>query len=278
VTGDGVPDLITGAGPGGSPRVRVFDGATGAAVRDLFAFEPSFTGGVYVAAADLDRDGFADIIVSADQFGGPRVVIFSGKDGSQLASFFGIDDSAFRGGARVAAGDINGDGTPDVAVAAGILGGPRVALYDGRSLLPGKSPAKLTNDFFAFEDTVRNGVFLAVGDVSGDAFGDVVVGGGPGGGPRVVVFDGKTLLTNPAAPPVASFFSGDPAGRSGVTVAARDTDGRGKAEVITGTAPVPSFAPGAAPVVTLFTVAGGSASQVRTFAPLDATTDGIFVG
>jgi glucose/arabinose dehydrogenase len=278
VTGDGVPDLVVGAGPGGSPRVRVFDGATGSPVRDLFAFEQSFTGGVYVAAADLNRDGFADLIVSADQFGGPRVVVFSGKDGSQLASFFGIDDNAFRGGARVAAGDINGDGTPDVVVAAGILGGPRVAVFDGRSLLPGQMPAKLVNDFFAFEDTVRNGVFVAVGDVNGDTSGDVIVGGGPGGGPRVVVFDGKMLLSNPAAPPVASFFSGDPAGRSGVTVAARDTDGDGKAEVITGTAPLLSFAPGAAPVVTLYTVVGGSASQVRTFAALDPSTDGIFVG
>jgi hypothetical protein len=165
-----------------------------------------------------------------------------------------------------------------VAVAAGILGGPRVALFDGRTLLPGKAPAELTNDFFAFEDTVRNGVFVAIGDVNGDSFGDVVVGGGPGGGPRVAVFDGKTLLPNPAAPPVASFFSGDPAGRSGVTVAARDTDGDGKAEVITGTAPVLSFAPGPAPVVTVYTVTGGSASQVRTFSPLDPSTDGVFVG
>lgn len=279
VTGDGVPDLIAGAGPGGSPRVRVFDGATGAAVRDLFAFEESFTGGVYVTAADLDRDGFAEVVASADQFGGPRVVVFGGRDSAVRASFFGIDDTAFRGGARVAAGDVNADGTPDVVVAAGILGGPRVAVFDGRTLAPGRSPARLTNDFFAFEDTVRNGVFVAVGDVDGDTFGDVVVGGGPGGGPRVVVFDGQTLLANAAAPPVTSFFSGDPATRSGVTVAARDTDRDGRAAVVTGTAPVAGQGvPRPSPTVTVFAVAGGSASQVASFAPLDPATDGIFVG
>src|SRR5262245_45762295 len=48
VNGDGVPDIVTGAGPGGSPAVKVFDGATGAAIRSFLAFAPVFGGGVYV--------------------------------------------------------------------------------------------------------------------------------------------------------------------------------------------------------------------------------------
>ena len=51
-----------------------------------------------VAAADFDRDGFADIVVAADSGGGSRVRVFSGKDGSVLADLLGIDDTTSRGG------------------------------------------------------------------------------------------------------------------------------------------------------------------------------------
>ena len=46
-TGTGQPGTVFGAGPGGAPRVRIL-GPNGAAVLDFFAFDLSFTGGVYV--------------------------------------------------------------------------------------------------------------------------------------------------------------------------------------------------------------------------------------
>ncbi|MBX9583597.1 MAG: VCBS repeat-containing protein, partial [Gemmataceae bacterium] len=50
VDGDGVPDVVTAAGTGGGPHVRVFSGATGAVLAEFFAFDPDFLGGVTVAA------------------------------------------------------------------------------------------------------------------------------------------------------------------------------------------------------------------------------------
>lgn len=273
VTGDRIADLITGAGPGGGPHVRVFDGATGALVWDFFAFEASFTGGVFVAAGDLDGDGRADIVVSPDVGGGPRVVAFSGADGSVLVSFLGIDDPNFRGGARVAVGDVNGDLIPDIVVAAGQGGGPRVAVWDGQSLGGGRTPARLFNDFFAFEPGLRDGTYVGAGDVTGDGLADLVVGGGPGGSPRVIVFAGDLLASNPAAAPLASFFAGDPENRGGIPVGARDIDGDGRAEVLAGTPP------GAAPRITAYRIDNGAAIPVAALDGVDpANLGGVFVG
>jgi uncharacterized delta-60 repeat protein len=243
VTGDGTPDYVVGAGPGGAPAVTVFDGKTGNVVADFAAFETSFRGGVFVSAADLDGDGKAEIVAAPDQGGGPRVVIFSVAGGAvtQRASFFGIDDPAFRGGARVALGDVNHDGTPDLAVAAGFLGGPRVALFDGKTLFG--TPTRLVNDFFAFPGSdavnLRNGVFVSIGDVNGDGNADLIFGGGPGGAPRVFVLSGSLVsagdVAGAQASPVANFFvAGNSADRGGVRVAVTNADGDTKADLAVG--------------------------------------------
>ncbi|MBX9582034.1 MAG: VCBS repeat-containing protein, partial [Gemmataceae bacterium] len=270
VTGDGVADLVAGAGPGGGPDVRVFDGTSGQLVRQFFALEPTFAGGVSVAAGDVNGDGFADVVVSPDVGGGPRVRVVSGNDGAVLADFFGIADPAFRGGCRVAVGDIGGDGSADLVVAAGAGGGPRVAVYDGATLRPGVAPARLVNDFFAFEPTLRDGTFVAVGDVNSDGRGDVVVGAGPGGSPRVVVFDGARL---PGGSLLASFFAGSGGLRAGVPVAARNVDADPAAEVIAGSAA------GGVSGVGVYTVGDGPPTLLTSFLPFDpGFTGGVFVG
>jgi hypothetical protein len=46
--GDGRADLTVGAGPGGGPHVKVLRGADLALLQSFFAFDPTFTGGVFV--------------------------------------------------------------------------------------------------------------------------------------------------------------------------------------------------------------------------------------
>jgi uncharacterized delta-60 repeat protein len=260
VTGDGVDDYIGVAGPGAPPLVSIVNGSGSptalvpAPIR-FAAFELTFTGGLYVAAADLDGDGFADVIVTPDEGGGPVVAVYSGAKlaagltgaAAQLDRFFGIDDANFRGGARPAAGDVNGDGTPDLIVSAGFGGGPRVAIFDGTYVAAEVKPAvvgggRLRADFFAFEDSLRNGAFVAAGDLDGDGQADLVFGGGPDGGPRVRAVSGKALLaattlrTLDEAPAsgfqLANFFAGDSRTRGGVPVAVKDVDGDQFADVI----------------------------------------------
>jgi parallel beta-helix repeat protein len=248
VDGDGIPDTILVTGPGTPIRFAVISGKDN--TTELipptapFAGSESFTGGGFVAAADIDGDGKADIVVTSDEGGGPRVTIFSLVNGAATvkANFFGIDDPNFRGGARAALGDVNHDGTPDLAVAAGFLGGPRVALFDGKTLFSG-TPTRLVNDFFAFPGsdatTLRNGVFVSIGDINGDGFGDLIFGGGPGGAPRVFVLSGALVSANNVAgaqaAPVANFFvAGNTSDRGGVRVAAKDADGDARADLAVG--------------------------------------------
>ena len=50
------------------------------------------------------------------------------------------------------------------------------------------------NDFFAFEQGLRNGCYVTIGDIDGDGSADMIFGGGPGGGPRVYALSGKEMI------------------------------------------------------------------------------------
>ena len=272
--GDGVADLVVGTGPGGPSHVVILDGTDRHVLFTLDPFEAAFTGGVYVAAGDLTGDGVPDLVITPDQGGGPRVRVFDGGHQFQpVIDFYGIDDPAFRGGARAAVGDVNGDGVGDLVVSAGFQGGPRVAGFDGTSLAGG-TPRKIFGDFFAFEPTLRNGVFLTVGDVNGDGYADLIAGGGPGGGPRVTVFDGKTLLANQYAT-VADFFAGDPNNRGGVRLAVKNLDGDARADLVVGSGQ------GAGSHVTTYpgaSLAGGAPPAGQSFDADPGFVGGVFVG
>src|SRR5262249_56672919 len=77
--GDGRTEIVTGAGPGAGPHVRVvkLDGA-GYPLGDLasfLAYPAAFSGGVFVACGDVDGDGVPELITGADAGGGSHVPV-----------------------------------------------------------------------------------------------------------------------------------------------------------------------------------------------------------
>ena len=157
--------------------------------------------------------------VGADEGGGPHVKVFDEGDDEQLFSFMAYDP-AFRGGVRVAVGDINGDGTPDFVTAPGRGGGPHIKVFDG-------TDGHLIREFMAFDQNFRGGVNVATGDVDGDGFDDIIVGADAGGGPHVKVFSGADDSV------LQSFMAFDLAFTGGVRVAAGDINFDGLTDVIT---------------------------------------------
>ncbi|MDY3561569.1 VCBS repeat-containing protein, partial [Gemmata sp. JC673] len=186
----------------------------------------------------------------------PFPVIFAGSGESHAAVVKAYDadtgnlrwsktvfGDGFEGGVRVAAGDITGDGIPDAIVAPGAGLAPQVKVLDGTTggVLDGP-----LGSFLAFGTENNGGVFVASGDVNGDGRQDVIATTLTDFGPRVKAFSGVdgSVLSDFAVPGAA--FAG------GITLAAADFSGDGKAEV----------------------AVGGSGGRVRVYDPLTGTLAG----
>ena len=222
VNKDGIADIIVGAGPGGGPHVRIYDGIDGSELSSFYAYNPGFTGGVFVAGGDTNQDGYADIIVGAG--GGPHVRVMDGKSGVQIKAFFAYAQS-FSGCIRVSAGD----GISDIILGAGFGGGPHVRVLSGSDL-------KKLRSFFTYAPNFEGGVFVSAGDLNGDFISDIITGAGIGGGPHVRAWDGSSMNE------IASFMVNDPFSptaiaqvplETGISVSAVDLDADGVKDIVT---------------------------------------------
>ncbi len=170
-------EIVTGAGPGGGPHVRVMT-RSGYELAGWFAFYDEFRGGVDVATADINGDGKDEIVVGAGPGAGPYVSIYR-SNGKLIYSWFAYDP-AFHGGVNVSAADLDGDGKDEIITGAGPGGGPHVRTFkpDGTALA----------SWFAYESGFRGGVDVTGKDKTLTSPARVITGAGPGGEPAIRVF------------------------------------------------------------------------------------------
>jgi hypothetical protein len=278
VNGDGVPDIITAAGAGGGPNVKVFDGTDFTNIAGFFAYEPTFTAGVYVAVGDVNGDGVDEIITGTGFGGGPLVRVFNAA-GIDQGAFFAYDD-AFRGGVRVGAGDVTGGGVDEIVTAPGPGGGPDIRVVSFPAFTD-------VERFFALSPDYRQGVFVTAGDMDGDGKAEIAIGPSETAAPQVTIVrsNGQTLNLSifdigafdtaqplPAvSPDVLSATGLQPIQDNGIRVAMTAPDASGKAQLLVGRGP------GTTPRVHAFSL--DPAQEVYNVVALDGAFDGgIFVG
>lgn len=168
--GDGLSEIITGAGYGGGPHVRAFSHLGVPTGLSFFAYAPDFRGGVNVTCGDLNQDGKAEIITGAGITGGPHIKVFSAP-GELLDEAFS-DSASKPTGALVALADTDGDDTPEVLVSPAGYSDPNVtiftwsedALHYKQALVTGATPTY--------------GSPVAGFDSNQDGTDEIVVGGG----------------------------------------------------------------------------------------------------
>jgi hypothetical protein len=125
---DGINEIIIGAGPGSAPNISVFR-QDGSLIGSFLAYGTGFTGGVNVAACDVDGDGTTEIISGTHFSGGPQVRIFDSLGNVKYPGFFAYSET-FRGGVNIACSDINADGQADIITGAGLTGGPHIKVFN----------------------------------------------------------------------------------------------------------------------------------------------------
>jgi hypothetical protein len=221
LNGDGMPEVVTINGGRGHARLKVFDGRDTNPLLVVDGFGQKVTEwGYFVAAADLTADGRALVAIAPDAGGPPAVEVYDLAAGKLLGTVQPFPRE-FDGGVRLAWGDVNGDGTPDLVTASGpgkIASAVRV--YDGTNL------TRVLGEFLGVDDKYTGGLWVAAADLTRGNRAEIVVGLDAGHRPLVRVFDGtKGKLVTELQPFPDSF-------RGGVRVAIGDPDDKDRLKVI----------------------------------------------
>jgi len=210
-------EIITGAGFGGGPQVRVFnEEGIPRFVNHFWADDQEkYRNGVRVAAGDVNNDGLSEIITTT--YNDKLTVGFYNRFGQKVKESMEFDNGNFFEPGEVMAVDLGNDGINELIVNYGFGNSPelRVLRNDGSEL----------NKFMAYHPGFGGGV-----DLSGTMKNDqkiFVTGAGFTGGPHV-----RFLNQNGEPVKNLTFFVYPKDYKGGVSVSAADIDNDNQAEYV----------------------------------------------
>lgn len=165
VNADGKMEIITALASNGEPQIKVFN-SKGQLLKQFFAYDQRFRGGVNIAVGDMDNDKRAEIITAPASNGGPQVRVFSFE--GKLKESAWVADKRQRLGLKLAIGDFSGrslDRKIYLVIASTENSINKISLYSTR--LNRESSFNLPN---------KNIGSLAVADLNKDGYSEILVG------------------------------------------------------------------------------------------------------
>ena len=234
VIGTPLTDLVAAAATGGSAQIKVVDVRSGETVLSLVPFGPG-SAAPQVAVGDVNGDGRADVVASAETSGGTQVKAFDTAGGNELASFFVLEPGLVPG-ASLAAGDLDGDGRAEIVLGGGPTSTPWPPSSNGpdQRVVVYRADGTLVGGFDAYPGVFQGGVRVAFGDVDRDGFRDLVTAPGPGLQPEVEVFTQNWSSDRDRGTRLSDFLAYESSFRGGLSVAVGDVLGRGVGQIVTG--------------------------------------------
>jgi hypothetical protein len=199
------------------------------------------TGRKSVDFRSIERFNHVERIAVASDAGSTSQAIVRMLDAETGALLFEIPASVtygagYRDGVRVATGDLDNDGIPDVVTAPGRSTAPIIKVFSGAPI-PGVEGALIAGTRLPASSTYGaaflGGVNVAVGDVVGDGRNDIILA--PSRGRAIIkVFEGTSTGIVKTAARTFDAFPGQAGYIGGATVAAGDIAGVGKQQVVVG--------------------------------------------
>jgi hypothetical protein len=173
---NGFEEVVIGAGPGGGPQVRIFN-HEGGLVGQFFAYDKLFRGGVNIALGDVNGNGRAEIVTSPGPGGGPHILVYN--EHAEIIGNFMAHDLEYRGGVKLAVGDVDNDEHAEIAAA--------ISQPNKTSIKIFRRSGTLVNEFFINKNIIN--LQLASQDVAGGAEEEILAGYEQEGVKYIEIFD-----------------------------------------------------------------------------------------